>query len=217
MDKGADLIINPVVIPPVQGPANEQGVALSVPSATMGPVQGPANEQGVALSVPSATMGPVRVSRNEQDSDFTIPLVELKEIQSGGQDEPLRPKMVPLNGKLITAEDPATIGTNFRTLINMRPADKSVKSIAGMTKINSANAMDATYFKTRNAFHFRKIQPAEATTVETHVLAQAWNTGLTAAHVLQNVTAPPAVGDFEATDVWTDTDTSTNPVKGLGT
>ena len=107
-------------------------------------------------------------------------------------------KEIPFNGKLITA-DPAAIGQNFQTLTNLRYTDTHLRGIGGMTKINSAAVMDATYLKTRSAFHFKKSQPAE-----THVLVQAYNTGLTAAQVLENKTAIPGAGSFEATELLTD-------------
>ncbi len=83
---------------------------------------------------------------------------------------------IPLNGKLQTAE-PSVIGMNFRTLTNMRYTDTHIKGIGGNTKV-SATAL-TTYLKVRNAHHFRKVQPSE-----THLLVQAYNTGLTASQVL---------------------------------
>jgi hypothetical protein len=55
------------------------------------------------------------------------------------------------------------------------------------------------YFKIRNAFHFKKTQPAES-----HILVQAFNAGLTAAVVLQNTTAIPSAGEFSSVVLWTD-------------
>jgi hypothetical protein len=105
-------------------------------------------------------------------------------------------KTIPLSGKFTTAE-PATIGTNFSTLTNMRYTDTHPKSIAGNTKINTTAL--TTYLKARNAFHFRKVQPAES-----HLIAQVYNTGITASQLLQNTTAIPIAGDFSATAIWTD-------------
>jgi hypothetical protein len=127
------------------------------------------------------------------------------------QKEPLQPVQpvegekkqkvsIPLNGKLITSEDPVVVGKNFRTLTNMRYGEVSPRSISGMTKINS-NVINETYLKTRNAFQFRKIQ---TDSIESHILAQAYNTGLTASKVCENTTSPPATGDFTATEVWAD-------------
>lgn len=115
----------------------------------------------------------------------------------GSESAPMMKKSVQLTGKLITAEDPLIIGQNFKTLTNMRYGDSSPKTIGGMTKINSTAL--TTYLKVRNAYHYLKAQPAES-----HVLAQAWNTGLTASQVIQNTTAIPSAGDFEATSLWTD-------------
>lgn len=47
-------------------------------------------------------------------------------------------KEIPLTGKLVTSEDPATIGTNFQTLQNLRPTKTHLKGIGGMSKINTA-------------------------------------------------------------------------------
>lgn len=107
-------------------------------------------------------------------------------------------KNIPLTGKFST-HDPLSIGTNFQTLTNMRYTDTHPKSVQGMTKINSS-IMNATYFKTRNAFHFEKSQPNES-----HVLTQSYNTGLTASQVLENTTAIPSAGNFSATALFTDT------------
>lgn len=106
-------------------------------------------------------------------------------------------KELPFSGKWMTA-DQATIGPNFSVLTNMRYTDTHIKNVKGMTKINS-NVMDATYLKTRNAFHFRKAQPSES-----HVIVQAYNDGETASHLLNNKTAIPSAGQFEATDLHTD-------------
>ena len=193
----------------------DKPIDLTVNLVPLRPVQAVPNEPDTVIQTPKAVLPPVQAVQNEPDADYTIPLVGLKELPAL-QDEPLRKLVVPLTGKLITAEDPVVVGQNFRTLINMRYGDKAPKSIGGMTKINSANPMDATYLKSRNVHHFKKVQPAE-TSIETHVLAQAWNTGLTAAQVLQNVTAPPAVGDFDATELWTDTvRADQNPVSRQG-
>lgn len=136
---------------------------------------------------------------NEQEDSFIIPAAELKPTQVV-EDEQEQKAIVPFSGKLMTADDPVIIGKNFKTLTNMRYSEDSPKSISGMTKINT-DVINATYFKTRNAFQYRKVLPSS---VETHILAQAWNTGLTAARVYDNATAPPAQGAFTATEVWTD-------------
>ena len=105
-------------------------------------------------------------------------------------------KQIDFSGKLRTCE-PVVVGADFRTLKNMRYADGHVRMVQGMTKINTVAL--TTYLKTRNAFHFRKAQPAES-----HVLVQAYNTDLTASQVLENTTAIPSAGAFSATALHTD-------------
>lgn len=112
--------------------------------------------------------------------------------------ESLAYKEIALDGKLITAIDATRIGPNFRSLQNMRYTDASPQAIGGMSKINTT--IPTTYFKVRSGFHFVKSVPE----VESHVLVQAWNTGLTASQVLQNTTAVPTAGDFSATALHTD-------------
>lgn len=111
-------------------------------------------------------------------------------------DEKVHHKTIPLSGSWMTGE-PAAIGTNFQTLTNLRYTDTHVKGVQGMTQINTSAL--TTYLKIRNAFHFKKSQPAES-----HVLVQAYNDGLTAAQVLQNTTAIPSAGAFSATALLTD-------------
>lgn len=85
-------------------------------------------------------------------------------------------KGLPLDGKLVTSTNPLLIGKNFRTMTNMRYEDNHPSSIMGMTKINTS-ALD-TYRKVRSAYHFEKSFHAES-----HLLMQAYNTGLTASGV----------------------------------
>jgi len=46
-------------------------------------------------------------------------------------------KEVSLDGKLVTAEDPVTIGDNFQQLTNMRYRRTNPYAIGGMTEINT--------------------------------------------------------------------------------
>src|SRR5512139_2479830 len=97
------------------------------------------------------------------------------------EDKPLQPYNLPLNGRLRTAPDGCQLGEgDFKTLKNMRYGELSPKSISGMTKIDT-NVINATYLKPRAGFHYRKSQPSES-----HLLVQAWNTGVTAALVYEN-------------------------------
>jgi hypothetical protein len=105
-------------------------------------------------------------------------------------------KEIPLTGKFWAAE-PAGIGQNFRTLKNLRYADTHVRGVAGMTKINATAV--ATYPRFRNAYHFRKFQPAES-----HVLAQVYTTAETTAVIIQNTAAIPGTAAFAATSLWSD-------------
>lgn len=104
----------------------------------------------------------------------------------------------PFDGQWMPAVDASLIGPkNFKTLKNMRYIDGGLEGIAGYTKINTTAL--TTYLKGRSGFHFKKDQPAES-----HVLLQAYNTGLTASQVLRNSTAIPSQGDFNATALHTD-------------
>jgi len=107
------------------------------------------------------------------------------------------------DSKLMT-DEPASIGSNYQTLTNMRYTDTHVKGIAGNTKINETPL--STYLKTRSAFHFIKSQPSE-----THLLIQAYNSEETASKVLDNTTEIPSAGNFSDTEVWTD---SSGSVRG---
>ncbi|MFA5340235.1 MAG: LamG domain-containing protein [Clostridia bacterium] len=127
-----------------------------------------------------------------------IPLAQIIE------NEPDRKYVIPLDGKLLISSDPVLIGKNFRTYKNLRYGKGHPDGVLGMTKINSS-VMNATYLKTRSAFHFVKSQPAES-----HLLVQAYSAGTlgailgSASQVLENTTAIPTAGDFSATSLWTD-------------
>lgn len=103
-------------------------------------------------------------------------------------------KEIPFSGKFYTTE-PAGIGSNFRTLKNMRYTDTHIKGIAGMTKQN-ATAM-TTCVLTRNAFHFSKSQPSES-----HVLVHALTTA-GVGHVKENTAVIPATATFTVTALLT--------------
>ena len=112
-------------------------------------------------------------------------------------DEKLRKHEIPLDGKLITAVDPSIIGHNYQTLTNLRYYGGRIRGVGGMTKITSS-VLNATYFKTRSGIHYTKDQPSES-----HVLVEAFNTGVTASRILQNTTAIPSAGNFSATSLYT--------------
>ncbi|MFZ2956969.1 MAG: hypothetical protein WA705_08780, partial [Candidatus Ozemobacteraceae bacterium] len=105
-------------------------------------------------------------------------------------------KDVPFSGRLVTAIDPMLINENFQQLTNLRYEETSIKSIGGMTKINTTAL---TNKKIRSGIHFVKSQPAES-----HVVVQAFNDAETSSVVYQNTTAIPSAGDFSATTLHTD-------------
>src|SRR3989337_2066811 len=107
---------------------------------------------------------------------------------------------IPLSGRWRTAIDGTMLSEgDFQVLKNMRYGEVAPKSISGMTKINSAAVIDATYLKPRSGHHFRKSQPAES-----HVLVQSWNTGLTDSEINENTTAIPNVGSFSANPLYSE-------------
>ena len=109
-------------------------------------------------------------------------------------DKKLDRKEIPLTGKLITNEDPAIIGTNFRELTNMRYTRTNPRGIGGYSKINSTAL---SYPKVRSGIHFKKEQPAES-----HVLVEAYDYGESASEIYQNTTGVPNPGDF-TTSIYT--------------
>ncbi len=118
-----------------------------------------------------------------------IPKIDIPEIK-GVQGEPLRELLIPMSGKLITAEDPLIIGKNFRTLTNMRYGDASPKTIGGMTRLNAL-----TVGTPRSAFHYRKSSPSES-----HVLVQGYyGTAGTDYKIWHNTTPIPGTGDYSIT------------------
>jgi len=97
------------------------------------------------------------------------------------------PGNIQLTGKMITSVDPIQLGKgDFRNLTNMRYTDKGIKSIQGMTKINTSAVSNPTI---PAMYQFRKEFPAE-----NHLLAQGFS-GSTAA-IFDNTTAIPNQGNF---------------------
>jgi len=155
--------------------------------------------KGGDLTVKDGFLNPVQPVGNEPDDNYVIPVSDIQNAQPV-DDEKDAKAIIPLGGKLITSEDPVLVGKNFKTLTNMRYGSASPRSISGMTKINSS-VINGTYLKTRNAFQFRKTQPDS---IESHILAQSYNSGITASKVYENTTVPPSAGNFTATEVWSD-------------
>ena len=100
-------------------------------------------------------------------------------------------------GQWLPALDPLKIGKdNFKTLQNMRYTDNGLIGTDGYTAINSS-IVNASNYRIKNGFHFRKDQPSES-----HVLVQAESA--TTGAIFQNETSIPDTGDFTATALHTD-------------
>lgn len=107
------------------------------------------------------------------------------------------PLDIPLTGKCNNSDPPASIGTGFRTLKNLRYTDKGLKGVSGMTKLHSGAI--GTYKKVRNAFHFRKEQPAES-----HVLMYGANVAEDATAVFESTVVIPNSGADPSVVQWVD-------------
>lgn len=116
------------------------------------------------------------------------------------QDSKERRYEVPLDGKMITGDDPAKIGPNFQSLINLRYSNKHPKAIGGMTKVNTT-VISANYPRVRNGIHYRKAQP-----VESHLLVEAYDTSIATCVIFQNTNSMPDGGDFVSTPIFTPTE-----------
>lgn len=173
MDSKHVLTITTVPASEITGADNEQGKELTIQDLLLPRVQGVDNEQG----------------REQSMGIITMPIAQPV------ANEPKKKAMFSLDGRLITAEDPLTIGHNYRELANVRYGDLHPVSVAGISKINSTTAL--MWPKVRNAFHFNKIQPAETTTTESHVLVHAYDAAMSETMVIQNDTAIPGTGDFD--------------------
>ena len=113
------------------------------------------------------------------------------------KDKKLYKHEIPLDGKLITWDDPAKIGSSFQTLTNLRYTKTHPKGVGGMTKITS-NKINSTYYKVRSGIHYTKDQPSES-----HILVEAFNTAENASRILRNTTAIPDAGNFSGTSLYT--------------
>lgn len=113
-------------------------------------------------------------------------------------DKELTPVPIPLTGRWRTSVDGTQLEEgDFQVLSNMRYTNAGIRSVSGMTKINSTTAL--TNPKVRAGHHFVKDEPSES-----HVLVQAWNSGETASYIYRNDTAIPSVGDFNSTALYTE-------------
>ena len=116
-------------------------------------------------------------------------------------DESRKQFQVAYTGKWRPSIDGAMMAEgDMQTLTNMRYTDSGIKSISGMSKINTTAL--TTYTKLRSGLHFRNKRPP---TAESHVLVQAFNSAESQAVVKDNATAVPSQGDFASTTLYTDT------------
>ncbi len=118
------------------------------------------------------------------------------------EEKPLKPLNIPLTGKLKTSVDGSQLSEgDFQVLENMRHTNAGLKSIGGMTKINTSGVVEptVTYPKFRSGIHFIKDEPSES-----HVLVQAWNSGMTASKIYRNDTTIPNAGAFNTTALYTE-------------
>ena len=75
------------------------------------------------------------------------------------KDEEYKTMNIPMSGRLITALDGTQLGEgDFQILKNMRYTDASIKSVSGMTKINTS-VMNSSYYRPRSGFQFRMFRP----------------------------------------------------------
>ncbi len=136
----------------------------------------------------------------KQIRKYILSFVVFLALATGSWGEDYKNKVIPLNGKLVTSDDPTQIGTNFQILQNLRYGEGHVKGVGGMSKINPTAI--ATYTNVRNGFHFSKSRPAES-----HTLVHAFNGAGTAAVIQDNIAAIPATGNMVATNIYTLTST----------
>ena len=131
-----------------------------------------------------------------RDHEENIQISTIEPIQ-GSPNEPDEKYLIPLSGKWIINQDPILIGKNFQTLTNMRYVAGHPEGILGMTKINTS-VMNATYYKTRSAFHFNKAQYPES-----HVLVQAFSDDGLISVILDNDSSVPNTDiDFSPTRLY---------------
>lgn len=117
------------------------------------------------------------------------------------EEKPLKPLNIPLTGKLKTSVDGSQLSEgDFQELQNMRYTNAGLKSIGGMTKINTSVTALGDFLKFRAGIHFVKDEPSES-----HVLVQAWDTGTTP-HIYRydNAIPIPGTGTFNSTILYTE-------------
>lgn len=142
--------------------SNVAGVSLPSLSAAISSAQDEGKQGGVVQVVAPALNDAVRAAQDEPagvlraiDATLKADIPATQDEGSGRrematlipslpadiratQDEEYLKKIIPLDGKLILTEDPATIGKNFQTLSNMRYKDTRPATIGGQTRITTS-------------------------------------------------------------------------------
>lgn len=104
-------------------------------------------------------------------------------------DDKIRWMTFPLNKRLIASVDPVLIDAfHFSEQVNMEPVYNGIRSIKGMTKLNSTALAGP---KARSSIEFKRESP-----VETHIIVQGFNSDLTSSYLYDNTTAVPGTGNF---------------------
>ena len=116
------------------------------------------------------------------------------------QDVPLQDVMFGFDGAWMPSHDAALIGAkNFKTLTNMRYGENGIEGVNGY--VSRVTNPISTYTNIQNGIHFRTNRAQDS-----YTLVQA-KSDAGAGVVLQNKTAIGSVGDFESTELWTDSAT----------
>jgi hypothetical protein len=160
----------------------------------------PADDQsGIAMNIAQPGLTAPQPVQDEIKSIPVMPTQPGLTAPQPVQDEPLKRAQYQFNeGRWLPGIAPLIVGAkNFTVMQNQRLRKQGTEGVQGYTKINPTAL--ASYLKIRSG-----IQMVSPYTTKSRVLVQAYNTGLTASKVLQNLTAIPDPGDFEAAAVHTD-------------
>jgi hypothetical protein len=133
------------VIPLAHPPENEQDTELDVALLDLPETRGAEDEPDLQQKTSYATIQPVAQTPNEADQFAAkVPLAVISTVTPPENDKLLK-YPVPLNGKVIVADNQTTIGANFRVMKNMRYTDTHPKSVSGMTKIATTSLLQQDF------------------------------------------------------------------------
>jgi hypothetical protein len=171
-------------------PAIRPTISLDLPAAPDEDTVAPAIRPAISMELPVAP-----------DEDTVTPAIRpaISMELPAAPDEPQRRKQFSFaEAAWIPDADALAIGEkNLSDIQNLRYTDEGLEGVQGYSKINTTAL--TTYLKIRAGIQLRA-----PFTTKSRVLVQAYNTGLTASQVLQNLTAIPSQGDFAATALHTD-------------